>query len=694
MKLATAVLLLLVAAPASAFASPTSLSARELPPGVNRATSAVPFQLVGVHWRGAGRVELRTRVADGPWSAWRAAAPEPDGPDAGGSESSVRGWRVGNPHWVDRADRVQIRRHGSVTRVRVHLVRAAPSPAPPRSLAVAQAPPVILRPAWGAPESVRRDNPEYASRVRIAVVHHTAGTNTYTRAQSAGIVRGIMLYHVRSNGWDDIGYNFLVDKYGQVFEGRYGGIDRNVVGAHAGGFNDGTVGIAVIGTYGSARISAAAQAAVTRLIAWRLDLAHADPLAVPTHVSSGNERYPRGAPVILRGVVGHRETGYTSCPGDGLMGQLGAIARGAAASGGPKLFDPAVSGAIGRPVRFTGRLSAVLPWTVTVTDAARNVVAAGQGTGSRVDWTWDTTGVAAGAYTWTIGAGPTVRPASGVLRSTTGAVLALSALRAAPAAFTPNADGRDDTTAISYVLGAQATVTASLYDAGGRLLAALFNQPQAAGRKRFVFTAANVADGRYRIALAAVDARGREVRGEVWIQVSRTLSGLTPSRPGVSPNGDGIQDTIAFRLNLAMPAEVRLRVLRRGAWVATPFTGLLGSGAHELTWNGRKRLGRPPDGAYEAEVRAVDHVGPTLQRVPFVVDTRGPRLSLASVRPLRLRVDEPAELVAQVDGRRIVVRAPRAGTVAIPGAAAPWRVRVIGRDAYGNRGLPLRYPAG
>ena len=186
-------------------------------------------------------------------------------------------------------------------------------------------------------------------------MHHTAGTNSYTRAQSAAIVRGIMVYHVQSNGWDDIGYNFLVDRYGQVFEGRYGGIERNVVGAHAGGFNTGTVGIAVIGSYGSSKISAAAQAALTKLIAWRMDVAHADPLALPAYVSSGNERFPKGAALILRGVIGHRDTGYTSCPGTALEGQLGAVARAAVAAGGPKLFEPSVSGAVGGPVRFSGR---------------------------------------------------------------------------------------------------------------------------------------------------------------------------------------------------------------------------------------------------------------------------------------------------------------------------------------------------
>ena len=97
---------------------------------------------------------------------------------------------------------------------------------PPRRFQVAGSPPIIPRFSWHADESIRRAAPQYGDAVHFAVVHHTAGTNNYTRAQSAAIVRGIELYHVKGNGWNDIGYNFLVDKYGQVFEGRYGGVDR------------------------------------------------------------------------------------------------------------------------------------------------------------------------------------------------------------------------------------------------------------------------------------------------------------------------------------------------------------------------------------------------------------------------------------------------------------------------------------
>src|SRR6185369_1940954 len=131
-----------------------------------------------------------------------------------------------------------------------------------------------MRSGWRADESIRRAPPLYAPAIQLAIVHHTAGANSYTRSQSAAIVRAIEIYHVKGNGWNDIGYNFLVDKYGQIFEGRYGGITRNVVGAHAQGFNTGSTGIALIGNYQSGTPTAVQLAALEKLIAWRLDLAH------------------------------------------------------------------------------------------------------------------------------------------------------------------------------------------------------------------------------------------------------------------------------------------------------------------------------------------------------------------------------------------------------------------------------------
>src|SRR5439155_1091200 len=229
---------------------------------------------------------------------------------------------------------------------------------------------------------IKRAPPRYAKGVYFAVVHHTAGSNSYSQAASAAVVRGIELFHVRANGWNDIGYNFLVDKYGRVFEGRAGGIARNVIGAHAEGFNAGSVGVAVIGNYSSTSISPAAEHTLAQLLAWRLDVAHVDPLGLVSWISGGNPEYPRGTPVLLRAISGHRDTGFTSCPGTALYRRLPDLAHDIAAIGLPKLYAPVVNGTLGGPIRFGARLSAPATWTVTVRDAAGRPVARVSGAGA------------------------------------------------------------------------------------------------------------------------------------------------------------------------------------------------------------------------------------------------------------------------------------------------------------------------
>ena len=254
---------------------------REVPlHGERTLAAATPeFDLVGLHWRGSGAVQFRTRSPAGKWSAWRRADPEAeDLPNAGTAEARAEGgWRIGNPYWTGAADAIQYRLHGRVDRLRAYFVRSPEVRIPLRRVSMVGSPLMLSREVWGANEAIRRAPPSYAPSVQFALVHHTAGTNSYTASQSAAIVRGIEIYHVKGNGWNDIGYNFLVDKYGQVFEGRYGGVDRPVIGAHAEGFNTGSVGVAVLGSYGSSAPPKVARTALANLLAWRLDIAHVDP---------------------------------------------------------------------------------------------------------------------------------------------------------------------------------------------------------------------------------------------------------------------------------------------------------------------------------------------------------------------------------------------------------------------------------
>lgn len=181
-------------------------------------------------------------------------------------------------------------------------------------------PPVITRAQWGADEGIRCEEPTYddADGLGGVTVHHTAGRNDYSQEESAGIVRAIYTYHAKTLGWCDIGYNALVDKYGQIFEGRFGGLDRPVQGAHAGGFNENTAGVALMGNHESEPPTDAAIDSVGTFIGWRTKLAHLDPKGSTVMYSEGSDftPFPLGAPVSLPIIFAHRDVGNTSCPGN------------------------------------------------------------------------------------------------------------------------------------------------------------------------------------------------------------------------------------------------------------------------------------------------------------------------------------------------------------------------------------------
>ena len=112
-------------------------------------------------------------------------------------------------------------------------------------------PKIYTRAQWGADESIRLHEcpggPDYSSTIKIGFVHHTVSTNDYSAAQVPAMIRSFYAYHVLGNGWCDIGYNFLVDRFGRLWEGRYGGIDKAVIGSHTGGFNRNSFAVSMIG---------------------------------------------------------------------------------------------------------------------------------------------------------------------------------------------------------------------------------------------------------------------------------------------------------------------------------------------------------------------------------------------------------------------------------------------------------------
>ncbi|WP_260695690.1 peptidoglycan recognition protein [Streptomyces sp. IB201691-2A2] len=184
-------------------------------------------------------------------------------------------------------------------------------------------PRIVTRRGWGADETLRERNFSYTKTVKAAFVHHTASGNNYRCAQAPSVIRSIYRYHVKSSGWRDIGYNFLVDKCGNIYEGRAGGVAKPVMGAHTLGFNTNSMGIAVLGSFGTANPPAAAVKAIAKLTAWKLGLFGANPKGKTYLKSGGGNLYRKGKNVRLNVISGHRDGFATECPGGRLYAKLG-----------------------------------------------------------------------------------------------------------------------------------------------------------------------------------------------------------------------------------------------------------------------------------------------------------------------------------------------------------------------------------
>jgi flagellar hook assembly protein FlgD len=725
------VAVLAVIAPDTATAQDVRIVARGVPLATAQASVARPaplgFNMVGIHWQGSGRVWFRTARRPGRFGPWRPAQPEgEDAPDAGSDELARTGWHVGNPWWTGSAAWIEYRVAGSVTGLRTYFVDS-PVTAADRTrvassrtaAAVANAeeivgpvtrPPIVRRDGWNADESIVRGAPSYAARLRFAVVHHTAGSNSYSPSQSAAIVRGIQRYHVLSNGWDDIGYNFLIDKYGRVFEGRGGGISRNVIGAHAGGFNTGSVGVAFIGIYQSATLPDAARRALQKLLAWRLDVGHVYPRGLVDTISAGSSRWPAGTRVRLRAISGHRDTSYTSCPGNTVYGLLGSIARRVTNIGLPKLWNPKAEGAVGGLVRFTARLSSARAWRVQVKDAVGTVVAHGSGYGTAVAWTWDASAVPAAYFTYTISAGADVRPATFPVPGPP--PLAVTGLKATPRALTPNGDWSGERTTVRFRLNRRASLRVRVVTASSGLLVRtlLARAVRSAGARSLSWngTAGDgtpVADGRYRIEVSA-EAGVEAVSRRVTVVVDRTLGGMSATPRAISPNGDGRVDTLKIGYALTRAATVRVQIRRNG----TVLRRLVRSssqvaGAYTLDWDGLAKGVRVSDGTVNAVVLATTSLGTRKLTRPIRIDTRPPIVSRRSLRVvrgvthLRFTLNESARLRIWFgldrwyNGDMIVVTRP-AGEVHIRRRVRRNVVRIVAVDALFNRsrGFIVRTP--
>ncbi len=363
-------------------------------------------------------VEARFRTEAG-WSGWERLIIEPEeGPDqveAGRGSDRV----FTEPIWVGTADALDLRYRApsggaSVRDLRLHLINTLGDATvpnifqkivgafsdffnPSKAHAMTVQPSIITRAQWGADESIRECCPRYAETVHMAFVHHTAGTNSYTASQSPAIVRSIYAFHVKNRGWSDIGYNFLVDRYGQVFEGRYGGMAEPVIGAHVKGFNTGSTGVSLMGTFTSASPTSSMVSSLKKLLAWKLDVHHAPPVGTVVMTSGGSPQYPVGTKKSFNRISGHRDGQQTSCPGSQTYKLLPSIRNAVKAIGLPKLYLPRVNSEVLRRdgdgvneyVRVEGDFTTTVNWTVSIRDAEGVSILksfVGQGTKATVWW--------------------------------------------------------------------------------------------------------------------------------------------------------------------------------------------------------------------------------------------------------------------------------------------------------------------
>ena len=299
------------------------------------------FDLVGV----AGEthaLEYRTRRDGRPWTNWVEAD-------------------NGDPVYAGGADLVQVRSRGVPISGVLHYVSVDDGTVPASRLAARGSggtgpggsgggksgggkkggkggkglppqPTFISRAQWGANATVGgcipRATPE-TGRIKAGVIHHTVSTNTYTQAEAPGPVLGICRYHRNANGWNDIGYNALVDRFGNLYEGRAGGLGRAVIGAQAEGINSQTTGIASIGDNREKSAGPKEVKSIVKYLAWKFGIAGIPATGRATLTSAGGstQRTPEGERMRVPRIFPHMETNFTECAGAALNAQVPKIRR-------------------------------------------------------------------------------------------------------------------------------------------------------------------------------------------------------------------------------------------------------------------------------------------------------------------------------------------------------------------------------
>lgn len=388
--------------------------------------STASYSLVGVTWDGSAdasgfAASVRIRPAGKAWGPWEPLSISDIGPDVGSFDA--RHGRAGTePLMTDPSNGIQVRVDTATGRaptgLRLDLIDPGTSAADsaigtaaPASIANAAMtqPTIVSRAQWGADESLRNGFAGYSDTIKVGFVHHTVSGNSYTStAGAAAQIRAIYAYDTNGLGWSDIAYNFLVDRFGTIYEGRAGGVARAVIGAHTAGFNNQSFAVAALGCFdttcsgGGLHPPAAMTTSIARVMAWKLGLNYRDPGGTGTLVSSGiggtNLHHPAGQLVTTPTISGHRDVDATACPGNLLYPLLPSIRVQASAFLAVGLVNPSLattSGAYGSSgPQVKSSVIANQTWGGSVSDICRGGTIGSLPTGSAtraapISTTWD-----------------------------------------------------------------------------------------------------------------------------------------------------------------------------------------------------------------------------------------------------------------------------------------------------------------
>ncbi len=390
-----------------------------------RNANTKPFTLVGITsaepFAQGARVLVRVAEESG-WSSWTPLEISIDQPDGAEAQNILYGTeplltnsatgvevRIDTPNGVEVTkpsmvllDSPTIKSDASIPEPDLDVANSGPISTVAASTISAPMPAIISRSQWGADESLRRSGPKFAPTIKAAFIHHTASKSNYSPEEAPAQMRNLYTYFTKGLKYSDMAYNFIVDRFGRLYEGRGGGMDKAVVGGHTAGFNDQTFAISALGNFQTFKPNDPEMVAmvdsVSSLLAWKLSMNHRDPNGQTTLVSdsgAGTSNYKPGQTATALVIGGHGDIGSTSCPGKYLEAQLPAIRAAAGAKMGASMINPAAAPAKwgeAQPVRIAAVTNAPLQWNMSIRSQCGDVVRSmtgGQGEAGQLGIDWD-----------------------------------------------------------------------------------------------------------------------------------------------------------------------------------------------------------------------------------------------------------------------------------------------------------------